>query len=214
MRIARVLMLGMGLAVCSWPVQAADQPAATQAADNGLKYNDGAADGKKSLGGSGEMIRFTLPQDKQKIGGVRIHGSRYGLPKAPDEKFLIYFVSADGKDVIGTQMAPYSTFERGEEKWEAVHFAKPVEVPKDFWVVLDFRAAQTKGVYVSYDTSTGGKHSKTGLPGIKPEDVEFGGDWMIELLPGKSAARAEKVGLRPSLRLSDRKCFADGPPAV
>ena len=27
-----------------------------------LKYGDGKADGKKSLGGSGEMIRFTMPE--------------------------------------------------------------------------------------------------------------------------------------------------------
>ncbi len=45
---------------------------------------------------------------------------------------------------------------------------------------LDFKAHQTKGVCVSYDTSTGGNHSKIGLPGEnKPRDVDFGGDWMI-----------------------------------
>ena len=149
------------------------------------KYNDGTADGKKSLGGSGEMIRFTMPDGNQKIDGIRIHGSRYGVPKAPDEKFLVYLVSADGNEILSTQMAPYSAFERGDEKWVPVHFAHPLAVPKGFWVVLDFRAGQTKGVYVSYDTSTGGKNSKTGLPGIKPSDVDFGGDWMIELLPAK-----------------------------
>src|SRR3954447_13949376 len=58
-----------------------------------LKYGDGQADGKKSLGGSGEMIEFTLPTDGQKVAGVRIHGSRYGLPEPPDERFLIFLLN-------------------------------------------------------------------------------------------------------------------------
>ena len=71
-------------------------------------------------------------------------------------------------------------FQRGREKWVNVNFKSVHEVPKTFWIVLDFKAHQTKGVCVSYDTSTGGNHSKIGLPGnIKPRDVDFGGDWMI-----------------------------------
>ena len=154
-------------------------------AEAGLKHHDGSADGKKSLGGSGEMIRFRLPQDKNKLTGIKIHGSRYGQQQAPKESFLIYIMSPDGKEVLATQMAPYSLFERGEEKWVDVHFSKPVEVPKDFWIALDFRAGQTKGVYVSYDTSSGGRFSKTGLPGLESKDVDFAGDWMIELIPSQ-----------------------------
>jgi len=36
-------------------------------------------------------------------------------------------------------------------------------------------------VYVSYDTSTGGKHSRVGLPGIEATQTDFGGDWMVEV---------------------------------
>src|SRR5687767_11254808 len=43
-----------------------------------LKYGDGKADGKKSCGGSGEMIRFELPEGASEVRGIRIHGSRYG----------------------------------------------------------------------------------------------------------------------------------------
>lgn len=60
-------------------------------------------------------------------------------------------------------------------------FKKPVEVPNTFWIALDFRAHRTKGVYVSYDTSTGTQHSKTGIPGRQTKDVDFGGDWMIRV---------------------------------
>jgi hypothetical protein len=150
-----------------------------------LKYGHGQPDGKKSLGGSGEMIRFTLPAEGVKVSGIRIHGSRYGMPEAPKESFLIYFLSQDLSKVSRTEMAPYSLFERGEERWVEVKFRRPFEVPREFWVALDFRAHATKGVYVSYDTSTGGKFSRVGLPGIPAEETDFGGDWMIEVLLAK-----------------------------
>jgi RNA polymerase sigma-70 factor (ECF subfamily) len=165
--------------ICITCVLAAREPSST------LKYGHGRPDGKKSLGGSGEMIRFTLPVEGAKVGGIRIHGSRYGMPEAPKESFLIYFLSQDLSKVCGTEMAPYSLFERGEERWVEVKFRRPFEVPREFWVVLDFRAHQTKGVYVSFDTSTGGKFSRVGLPGIPAQETDFGGDWMIEVLLAK-----------------------------
>jgi hypothetical protein len=33
---------------------------------------------------------------------------------------------------------------------------------------------------VSFDSSTGGKYSRAGLPGMRTSKVTFGGDWMIE----------------------------------
>lgn len=155
--------------------------AATKATVSVLKYGDAKADGKKSLGGSGEMIKFTLPSAGQKVVGIRIHGSRYGLPQAPKEDFLIYILSEDMSEILHTEKAPYSLFHRGENKWGKVRFKKPYEVPETFWVVLDFKAHQTKGVFVSFDTSTKGEHSKTGLPGQEASDVTFGGDWMIQV---------------------------------
>ncbi len=146
-----------------------------------LKYGDSQVDGKKSLGGSGEMIRFTLPANSKVI-GTRIHGSRYGAPETPNESFLIYFLNQDLSEVVRTEMAPYSMFERGGEKWVEVKFQRGIEVPKEFWVALDFRAGPRKGVYVSYDTSTGGKNSRVGLPGIEAKETDFAGDWMIEVL--------------------------------
>ena len=148
------------------------------------KYHDNSADGKKSLGGSGQLIHFKLPAGK-KLAGIKVHGSRYGMPDAPDEDFLVYVLDEDGKEVLNTQLAPYSLFKRGPEKWVNVRFRKPVEVPEEFWISLDFRPHQTKGVYVSYDTSSGGKNSKVGLPGQESSDVDFGGDWMVELVLSK-----------------------------
>jgi hypothetical protein len=112
---------------------------------------------------------------------VKIHGSRYGQAQPPRESFLIYFMSKDRKRILHTEMAPYSLFKRGPETWVEVKFESPLaDLPKSFWLVLDFRAAQTKGVYVSYDTTTGGKFSRIGLPGLPSSEVGFGGDWMIQ----------------------------------
>ena len=159
----------------------AGEPEAAPAGDNvaSLTYGDGMPDGKRSLGGSGELIQFSAPAATVKVSGVRIHGSRYGQAM-PRESFLIYFLNEELTRILHTEMASYSLFERGPEGWVAVSFERPVELPKTFWIALDFRAAQTKGVFVSFDSSTGGKHSRAGLPGMRTSNVTFGGDWMIE----------------------------------
>jgi RNA polymerase sigma-70 factor (ECF subfamily) len=122
-----------------------------------------------------------MPEGTSKVAGLKIHGSRYGQPQPPRESFLIYFMSLDLKRILHTEMAAYSLFKRGGSEWVAVPFDPPVAgLPTTFWVVLDFRAAPTKGVYVSYDTSTGGHSSRVGLPGMPTSEVGFGGDWMIQ----------------------------------
>jgi RNA polymerase sigma-70 factor (ECF subfamily) len=149
-----------------------------------LKYGDGKADGKKSYGGSGQMIRFELPKGIDKARGLRIHGSRYGYPQAPDEDFEITFLNEDRSEVLDTRTAPYSLFKRGKENWVRVLFKEEVELPSVFWVCLNFNAQQTKGVYVSYDKSTEGKYSRQGLPGDEeePKETDFKGDWMVQVM--------------------------------
>ncbi len=98
------------------------------------------------------MVHFVLPKAGEKIAGIRIHGSRYATPEPPKEQFLVYFMNPDETEVLSTQLAPYSLFSLGDEKpgkekWVDVTFAHPVEVPQDFWVVLDFRAdSQERGL--------------------------------------------------------------------
>lgn len=145
-----------------------------------LGKSDGTPDGHKSLGGSGELKHFTSP-DGAKAVSIRIHGSRYGTDEPPNEKFLIYFLSDDRSKILRTEMADYALFEKGDAKWVEIEFHPRFELPAAFWVALDFRAHRTKGVYVSYDTSTGGVDSMTGLPGQPAEPVDFEGDWMIEV---------------------------------
>ncbi|HEX2475161.1 MAG TPA: M56 family metallopeptidase [Lacipirellulaceae bacterium] len=149
-----------------------------------LSYGDGKADGKMSYGDSGHSIRFEMPKGVNKIRGLRIHGSRYGRSRPPEEDFEIQFVNEDLDKVVESRTVPYRLFRRGEEKWVRVLFDKEVEVPPVFWVAINFNAHQTKGVYVSYDTSTKGEYSRKWLPGDEdePQETRFGGDWMVQVM--------------------------------
>ena len=154
-----------------------------------LNYGDGKPDGRKSLGGSGEVIRFALPTGTERVRTIKIHGSRYGYPRPPKEDFHIIFLNEDMTEVLHKEAAPYSLFRRGPSKWVTVRLKEPRKVTKRFWVVLDFHAERTKGVYVSYDTSTKGEHSRIGLPPEqKARQVSFAGDWMIQALLTKPTA--------------------------
>jgi bla regulator protein blaR1 len=154
-----------------------------------LSYGDGKADGKKSYGGSGHMIRFELPEGVTSARGLRIHGSRYGTAQAPNEDFEITFLSEDREEILDTQTIPYRLFKRGKEAWVRVMFDKEVELPEKFWVALNFNPHQTKGVYLSYDTSTKGEFSRAGLPGDEeePKETDFGGDWMVQVMLARPA---------------------------
>ena len=58
------------------------KPEARKADANILKYGDGKADGKKSLGGSGEMIRFELPDGVTRVSGIKIYCAAIRLSAA------------------------------------------------------------------------------------------------------------------------------------
>ena len=153
-----------------------------------ISYGDGKADGKKSFGGNGEMIRFELPEGVTKVRGIKIHGSRYGLPKAPDEDFEITFLNDNLDEILLTETAPLSTLQtRSRNCGSASISTSPSNSPKLSGSRLNFNAQQTNGVYVSYDTSTKGEHSRVGLAGSEeaPTPTDFNGDWMVQVLLAK-----------------------------
>ena len=154
--------------------------AADEDQTNRLSYNDGSAEGRKSLPGSGEIIAFSLPDETAKIAAIRIHGSRFGAPQPPKEPFTIYFLNEDLSKTIAAKTAPYAAFRRGQPKWVEIKFPESLAVPKNFWVALDFHAERSNGVYVSIDSSTDGAHSRVGLPDMETEEAKINGDWMIE----------------------------------
>lgn len=131
------------------------------------------------------MIRFTAATDPATLAGIELHGARYGYPQPPKEDFRVYVLDEDRSKVLHTELVPYAKFERGESKWVTLKFKQPVQAPKTFWIVIDFNAEATKGVYVSYDTSTGGEYWMIGLPGREASKTPFGGDWMIRAVLAK-----------------------------
>lgn len=144
-----------------------------------IKYHDGKADGRRSFGGGTHMIQFTMPEGATTLTGVAIHGSRYGMPQPPKEDFTVSIMDEANTAALHTEKAPYRLFVRGPDRWVTVRFEKPVQISGTFWVVVDFEATQTKGVYVSYDKSTGGQYSRVGGE-AEPQPVESEADWMIQ----------------------------------
>jgi galactokinase len=152
-----------------------------------LKYGDGKPDGMKSIAGAGEMIRFTMPAGQTNaLKAVRVHAARYGYPQPPKEDVEINILNADMTETLHTELVPYSLFKRQKEcRWTLVPFDDEVEVPETFWVVLNFNAEATKGVYVSYDTSTKGEFSRVGFNDQDAKETAFGGDWMVQAVLAK-----------------------------
>lgn len=152
-----------------------------------LKYGDGKPDGKKSIAGAGEMIRFTIPAGQTNaLKSLRVHAARYGYPQPPKEEVEINILNDDMTEVLHTELVPYSLFKRQEEcRWTSIPLEDEVEVPENFWVVLNFNAEATKGVYVSYDTSTKGEHSRVGFNDQDAKETAFGGDWMVQAVLAK-----------------------------
>jgi beta-lactamase regulating signal transducer with metallopeptidase domain len=152
-----------------------------------LKYGDNKPDGKKSIAGAGEMIRFTMPEGQANaLRALRVHSARYGYPQPPDEDVEINVLNEDMTEVVHTELVPYRLFKRqAEPRWMMIPFEDPVDVPPKFWIVLNFNAEATKGVYVSYDTSTKGEHSRVGFNDQDAKETQFGGDWMVQAMLAK-----------------------------
>ena len=144
-----------------------------------LRHDDGSQEDKRSMTGGGHAVRFECPDDDSwYIKAISVYGSRYGMPRAPDEDFKVVVASDDltRRQEMGR---PYKLFERGREKWVRINI-EPVEVPGEFHVAVFFNPTRTKGVYVGIDTDSSPTHSAIILasdPGKKDSDLQ--GDWMI-----------------------------------
>lgn len=158
-----------------------------------LTHDDGKPAGKKSIAGSGHAVRFESPGDGWLLTSVRLHGSRYGYPKPPNENFTVYLCDENFQQIAAFPF-PYSTFKRGPEDWVRMA-VKPTKVPAKFIVCVGFDPSATKGVYVSHDGQKkkdgDSPSSFTGLPGDTPQPFAQG-NWLIRvrLEPPKKADAA------------------------
>ncbi|QEH36031.1 ECF RNA polymerase sigma factor SigW [Aquisphaera giovannonii] len=148
-----------------------------------LALDDGKMAGKRSIAGGGHAVRFEAPGDDWTLTSVRIHGARYGYPRAPRENFAVFLCDEKFQKIAEFEF-PYARFERGDSRWVTLEI-KPTKVPRRFVLGVDFDPAQTKGVFVSHDAQSGGT-SFVGLPGEEFRPFKQG-DWMIRprVEPGK-----------------------------
>jgi len=140
-----------------------------------LAHDDGKQASKRSIAGSGHAVRFSVKGDAWYLTGVRIYGSRYGLPTAPREDFRIWLCDRDFK-VIAEFDQPYSKFPRGTARWVDLPVT-PTSVPPEFIICVAFNPTAQKGIYVGYDSQATG-NSFTGTPGRDLRDFSQG-DWLI-----------------------------------
>jgi hypothetical protein len=154
-----------------------------------LSLDDGTMAGKQSIAGGGHAVQFEVEGDSNYVTSVRLHGSRYGEPRAPKEDFNVWICDEQFKP-IATFHFPYGSFARAAPVWKTFK-VKPTKVPSKFIVCFGFNPHQTKGVYVSYDAEGSG-NSSIGVPGSsEPEPFEKG-DWMIRCNVENRSEKSEK----------------------
>lgn len=157
-----------------------------------LELDDGTADGKQSIAGSGHARKFSTPEAGEwYLRKVGVFGVRYGA--SPAGTFEIALCDEQMKP-IATWKKPYAAFKTGELQWVTFDVL-PTRVPKDFYVCLNFRPTATHGVFVGKDSSTSGS-SLAATPGIEGKGLAQA-DWMIrceldQAKPADEAAPAKK----------------------
>lgn len=142
-----------------------------------LFYDDGTMEDKRSMSGAAQTVLFRPPDGSWQIDGIKLFGARYGEDEPPKEDISIY-ICDENFDLLHEMKAPYSIFEKGNEKWYRVSF-NPVDVTKDFYVGVDFHATATRGVYVGMDKGVKRCHSRIAMPYSYVRDLKETGDWMI-----------------------------------
>ena len=127
-----------------------------------LSLDNGKPAGKSSIAGSGHAVKFKVDGDSNFVTSVSLYGSRYGMPRPPDEKFQVWICNANFKP-IATFRFPYGSYTRANAAWKSFRI-RPTRVPSEFIVCFGFNPHQTKGVYVSYDDQPS-ETSMVGIPG-------------------------------------------------
>ncbi len=142
-----------------------------------LTYDDGTAEGRRSLGASGHGVAFKAAGSARWVESVDIFAARYGEAQAPSEFFHLYILNKE-RQVLADVPFAYGLAQRGDMQWYSLR-TPSVEVPEEFVIALAFNPHQTKGIYLGYDESLGQSHSLTGLPEEGYEPVEGKYNWMV-----------------------------------
>jgi hypothetical protein len=142
-----------------------------------LFYDGGTMSDKLSISGSAQTVLFRLPAGQWQLNGMKLFGARYGMDEPPKED-ISFYICDEAFNLLREVKVPYSNFEKGDEKWQAVSFP-PVELPGTFYLGVDFHATAQKGVYVGMDKSVRRSHSRFSMPYDQVSDMKTTADWMI-----------------------------------
>jgi len=154
-----------------------DQKVETEGQGLWLGYGEGTMKDKRSMAGSAQTVLFRLPEGSWELDGIQLFSARYGEDEAPKEDISIYLCD-ENYGFLREIKVPYSSFEKGEEKWQRVSF-NAVETTRTFYLGIDFHATGTKGVYVGLDPSVKRSHSRMAMPYSEVSDLKETADWMI-----------------------------------
>jgi len=134
-----------------------------------LRYDNGTFEEMQSMGGTGQVVQFTVPEE----GGpftlkrVLVCGGYYGQPGTDGESNQghLAICTADGT-ILSQQVFRYDEFYWSSTPcWTSIPLATPVEVTDDIYVITDMNSRPTPGIYVGYDTEGDACHSQIGAPG-------------------------------------------------
>lgn len=153
--------------------------------DETLDVSGGNQDGQDSYGGRGYAVRYSVPRSAPNWWaiGVNIHGEAYGSGVGISDFFTISFMDMQGK-VYARSEHPITLFD-SQPAWKPVRIT-PTELPSEFWVVVDFKANEQRGVFIG-NANTGGAQSMLTdencklYPVADDEGAERPIDWCISL---------------------------------
>ncbi len=148
-----------------------------------LKNDDDRSSGRKSIAGGTHVVKFD--DGGGQLVAVRIYGSRYGEDRAPNEDFYVYVYDKD-MVLIEKYEFPYGRFMKGDKGgnprgWVMLK-VKPVMVPDEFYLAVNFNPEKTKGVYVHHD---GGASCNSFVSSMQnPDSLKAfeRGDWMVRAI--------------------------------
>lgn len=130
---------------------------ANLSADEILDRSNGEQSAQDSYGGRGYAVRYSVPGSAPTwwVVAVNIHGESYGTPNAGNEFFTISFMDMEGR-VYARSEHPKTLFSAKPE-WKTVRIT-PTQVPREFWVIVDFKSSQNDGIFIGV-VNNGGGHS-------------------------------------------------------
>ncbi|MFH2002559.1 MAG: hypothetical protein ABIK28_23000 [Planctomycetota bacterium] len=142
-----------------------------------LKHDDGKQDDKRSMAGMAQAVRFERPSGDYVIDEIQIYGEQYGDGDPLLDVAKIYICDSELVPLSSID-APFENFRRGKADWAKVKM-RPIQPPETFFVLVNFLASATRGVYMGIDDSAS-ENSFTALPRgtLKKFDK---GNWMIRV---------------------------------